>query len=94
MPPMMRLYHAITRDEAYLEATLATTAKYDTFTADQLTLLRQSRPARQALQKSNQDIALALLRSDYMLDEPSGKLLQVEMNTIASSFASLSAITT
>jgi Eukaryotic glutathione synthase, ATP binding domain len=36
---------------------------------------------------------LALLRSDYMVDEPTGALLQVEINTISASFASLSALT-
>ena len=32
----------------------------------------------------------APLRSDYMVDEPSGSILQVELNTIASSFGCLS----
>jgi glutathione synthase len=35
---------------------------------------------------------LAVNRSDYMLDEPSNTLLQVELNTIASSFGPLSAV--
>ena len=47
-------------------------------------------------------VTLGVLRSDYMLDEPRAvatgdltpKLLQVELNTIASSFASLSSCTT
>jgi hypothetical protein len=38
-------------------------------------------------------VELGLLRSDYMVDEPTGALLQVEVNTIASSFACLSALT-
>ena len=36
---------------------------------------------------------VGLLRSDYMVDDPTGKLLQVEVNTIAASFACLSALT-
>ena len=38
-------------------------------------------------------IELGLLRSDYMVDAPSGAPLQVEINTIAASFACLSALT-
>jgi hypothetical protein len=38
-------------------------------------------------------VELALLRSDYMVDEPSGALQQVEINTISASFACLSART-
>jgi len=36
-----------------------------------------------------QEIRLGLHRSDYMLDIATGKLLQVELNTISSSFAGL-----
>jgi glutathione synthase len=39
-----------------------------------------------------QEVALGVLRSDYMLHEPGGAmrgLLQVELNTISSSFGSL-----
>ena len=38
-------------------------------------------------------VEVGLLRSDYMVDAPTGKLLQVEVNTIAASFACLSALT-
>lgn len=40
-----------------------------------------------------QDIQLGLHRSDYMLDMATGSLLQVELNTISSSFAGLGALT-
>jgi hypothetical protein len=40
-----------------------------------------------------QDIQLGLHRSDYMLDMATGSLLQVEVNTISSSFAGLGALT-
>jgi hypothetical protein len=36
-----------------------------------------------------QDIRLGLHRSDYMLDKATGGLLQIELNTISSSFAAL-----
>lgn len=36
-----------------------------------------------------QRFALGLHRSDYMLDMPTGRLLQVEINTISSSFVGL-----
>ena len=39
-------------------------------------------------------ISLGIHRSDYMLDAPTGRLLQVELNTIASSFGALSSLTT
>ena len=37
-------------------------------------------------------ISLAITRSDYMLHEPTGIMLQVELNTIASSFGCLSSL--
>eukprot|EP00798_Chlamydomonas_sp_ICE-L_P018243 gene18243-24694_t len=40
------------------------------------------------------NVTLGIHRSDYMLDAPSGKFLQVELNTIASSFGCLSSLTT
>lgn len=39
-----------------------------------------------------QDIRLGLHRSDYMLDLATGDLLQVELNTISSSFAGLGSV--
>ena len=40
---------------------------------------------------SSQPLTLGLHRSDYMIDAATGRLLQVELNTIASSFGCLSA---
>ena len=37
---------------------------------------------------------LGLLRSDYMVDAETGALLQIEINTIAASFAGLSTLVT
>jgi len=90
-PLFNRLVDAVARDEEYLESVLAGAARSDTFTAQLLEVLRQSRPARQALAAAGTDeIALGIHRSDYMLDVPSGGFLQVELNTIASSFGCLS----
>jgi len=44
--------------------------------------------------KFYQEIRLGLHRSDYMLDEKTKSLLQIELNTIASSFAGLSNLVT
>lgn len=41
-----------------------------------------------------QEIRLGLHRSDYMLDEQTKSLLQIEMNTISSSFPGLSCLVT
>jgi hypothetical protein len=41
-----------------------------------------------------QEIRLGLHRSDYMLDMATGNLLQVELNTISSSFAALGSLVT
>lgn len=67
-------------------ATLAETIKGDAFTNRlfQIYLLHGGPKAKQALQ-------LGIHRSDYMLDESSQRLLQVELNTMASSFGCLSA---
>jgi len=50
--------------------------------------------ARNARRTSGRDIALAINRSDYMLHVPTSSLLQVELNTIASSFGCLSTLVT
>ena len=88
----MRLFNLLTdrvaSDEAYLEKTLEKAAKYDEFTARLLSLLTQTRAARKTIPQ----ISLGINRSDYMLDAPSGGFLQVELNTIASSFGCLSSI--
>lgn len=42
--------------------------------------------------RSGRDLSLAINRSDYMLHSPTSSLLQVELNTIASSFGCLSSL--
>ncbi|GAX73563.1 hypothetical protein CEUSTIGMA_g1014.t1 [Chlamydomonas eustigma] len=92
MPLFNRVIDRVAADEAYLERTLAAAAKFDDFTRRLLQLLVATRSARQAL--AGGEIALGINRSDYMLDEPSGGFLQVELNTIASSFGCLSSLMT
>ncbi|KAI8475146.1 MAG: glutathione synthetase [Monoraphidium minutum] len=92
MPRFNDLVDAVARDEEYLEATLAQAAAHDAFTGRLLQLLRDSRTARRKLAEG--EVVLGIHRSDYMLDAPSGGFLQVELNTIASSFACLSTLTT
>ncbi|KAJ9512241.1 hypothetical protein QJQ45_012796 [Haematococcus lacustris] len=89
------LVDAVAQDEGYLEQVLSAAARHDDFTGRLLSLLRDSRPARQALAAAGRPApSLGLHRSDYMLDAPSAAFLQVELNTIASSFGCLSALTT
>lgn len=85
------LVDRVARDEMYLEDTLAQAAALDPFTGRLLHLLRDSRPARRRW--AGREVVLGVHRSDYMLDAPSGGFLQVEVNTIASSFACLSTLT-
>eukprot|EP00891_Asterochloris_glomerata_P000176 jgi/Astpho2/176/fgenesh1_pg.00004_%23_70_t len=84
------LVDRVSRDAEYLQRVLAPAAEFDDFTARLLEIHRQTRQLRQ--QRQGQQVVLAINRSDYMLDEPSSTLLQVELNTIASSFGCLSTL--
>jgi len=90
-PHFNALVDAVARDAAWLDETLAPAAKADAFTRRLLELRETC--------DSPQKASLGLLRSDYMLDAPggdmedgSGRALQVELNTIASSFDCLSTV--
>ena len=78
---------AVAADPGWLETTLAPAAAAgDDFTARLLALRRATARTPET------DLALAITRSDYLTDAPSGgTLLQVELNTIASSFGCLGA---
>lgn len=91
MTAFNELVDAVASDEAYLQNTLAAAAQHDDFTAKLLGVLTETAAARQ--QCKSQKVVLGIHRSDYMLDAPSGTFLQVELNTIASSFACLSTLT-
>lgn len=92
MPLFNQLVDAVAADEAYLAATLAPAAAQDDFTARLLRLLVDSAPRRAELAAAGRAVVLGVHRSDYMLDAPSGGFLQVELNTIASSFGCLSTL--
>jgi len=87
-PTLSRVVDRVSRDAAWLEATLAETVRSDAFTARLWRLYEEV--------ANPQTLRLGLLRSDYMLDEKDdhheggARSLQVEINTIASSFGCLS----
>ena len=93
-PAFGRLVDCVARDAAWLEDTLKETAASDEFTRKLLELRRET-----DAKGLKQTCSLGLLRSDYMFDAPgsnaedgSGRALQVELNTIASSFGCLSTV--
>ena len=81
---------AVSRDEEHLRHVLEPAARHDDFTARLLQIFNATADARAA--RSGQDLSLAINRSDYMLHSPTSSLLQVELNTIASSFGCLSTL--
>eukprot|EP00884_Botryococcus_braunii_P010644 jgi/Botrbrau1/19581/Bobra.0035s0064.1 len=90
MPLMNSLADAVSKDDDYLQMTLTPAGKYDPFTAQLLRIHADTRQVR-ASRRTHQ-LVLAINRSDYMLDQSSARLLQVELNTIASSFGALSSL--
>ena len=87
-PLFGKLVEAVSQDISWLSRTLADAAESDEFTRNLLTLCE-----RVQREGSTQWARLAILRSDYMLHQPreeEGQLLQVELNTISSSFGGLS----
>ena len=85
------LVERVSRDVSWLAQTLRDAAAGDDFTKRLLKLCAQVQR-----EGGSQQARLAILRSDYMLHEPEGsgvpgscRLLQVELNTIAASDASL-----
>lgn len=80
----------VAQDDGYLLQTLAAAAVYDDFTARLLQVFKETAAVRAAQQGSER--VLAITRSDYMLHQPTNSLLQVELNTIASSFGCLSTL--
>ena len=106
--PFGRLTAAVAADAEFLRTTLAGACASDEFTARLFALfdLTRGQKARtpptarcssadvaRLRQAPSHGVEVGLLRSDYMVDAPTGALLQVEVNTIAASFACLSALT-
>jgi len=94
-PLWNRLVDAVARDTEWLHGTLANAAQADPFTRRLVDMSR----ALHAPPGLRQRTFLGIHRSDYMLHEPEGtgpsdaRFLQVELNTIASSFGALASKT-
>ena len=84
-PHFAALSDAVSRDDAFLREHLAGVIRTDDFT-ERLWRVYESCGA----QAGRHPVELGILRSDYMLDVPSGLPLQVEVNTVSTSFMSLS----
>lgn len=85
--PFNRMVDRISRDTAFMYEALEGVVGSDAFTAN---LLRISKAVNFHETGLRQKIALGFHRSDYMLNEADGNMLQVELNTISSSFGVLS----
>ena len=87
--PFNVLVERFASDPVAIKETLAAAAKQDEFTRDLIrvydAVLGGPRPS---VARKN----LAVNRSDYMMDQQSQRLLQVELNTISSSFGAQSTI--
>ncbi|XP_020211701.1 glutathione synthetase, chloroplastic [Cajanus cajan] len=88
-PIFNHLVHRVSSDATFLHESLFRTKKADEFTSRILDI-----HSKMLQINKKEEIQLGLHRSDYMLDEKTKSLLQVELNTISSSFASLSNLVT
>ncbi|KAK4379003.1 hypothetical protein RND71_000865 [Anisodus tanguticus] len=84
-PIFNELVDRVSQDGEFLQQSLSRTKKVDPFTSRLLEI-------HSKMLKINkiEEIRLGLHRSDYMLDEKTKLLLQIELNTISSSFSGLS----
>eukprot|EP00762_Andalucia_godoyi_P005711 ANDGO_06470.mRNA.1 Glutathione synthetase len=84
-PAWSILVDRISRDHDFIKRSLEQVVKYDDFTARLLSLLSEKSP-----QRVQSEVRCGIHRSDYMLDHPTQKLQQIEINTISASFGALS----
>ncbi|KVI08510.1 ATP-grasp fold, subdomain 2 [Cynara cardunculus var. scolymus] len=84
-PIFNELVDRVSLDGKFLQDTLSRTKKVDAFTSRILDI-----HSRMLQIGKKEDIRLGLHRSDYMLDEKTNLLLQIELNTISCSFSGLS----
>ena len=82
------LVDRISQDADFLQETLSAVSETDPFTAKLLALYNEIYVEKQDFHPAAQADRLGLFRSGYMLQQ--GQIKQVELNTIASSFAGLS----
>ncbi|RYR52518.1 hypothetical protein Ahy_A06g027428 isoform B [Arachis hypogaea] len=86
-PLFNELVDRVSLDGKFLQESLSRTKKVDEFTSRLLDI-----HSKMLEINKKEDIRLGLHRSDYMLDEQTNSLLQIELNTISSSFAGLSSL--
>ncbi|KAI4367867.1 hypothetical protein MLD38_016490 [Melastoma candidum] len=88
-PIFNELIDRVSLDGKFLQDALSRTKKVDAFTSRLLDI-----HGKMMELNKKEDIRLGLHRSDYMLDEQTKLLLQIEFNTISSSFPGLSCLVT
>ncbi|KAL0452091.1 UNVERIFIED_CONTAM: Glutathione synthetase, chloroplastic [Sesamum latifolium] len=86
-PIFNELVDRVSLDAKFLQEALSRTKKVDVFTSRLLDI-----HAKMIDVDKKEEIRLGLHRSDYMLDEQTNLLLQIELNTISSSFPGLSCL--
>ncbi|WOH14397.1 hypothetical protein DCAR_0933916 [Daucus carota subsp. sativus] len=86
-PIFNELVDRVSLDGKFLQDSLSRTKEVDDFTSRLLDI-----HSKMLQMNKKEDIRLGLHRSDYMLDEQTKLLLQIELNTISSSFAGLSCV--
>ncbi|GAU11551.1 hypothetical protein TSUD_345420 [Trifolium subterraneum] len=88
-PIFNELVDRVSLDGQFLQESLSRTKKVDEFTSRLLDI-----HSKMLQLNKKEDIRLGLHRSDYMLDEQTKSLLQIELNTISSSFAGFGSLVT
>ncbi|XP_027188839.1 glutathione synthetase, chloroplastic-like isoform X2 [Cicer arietinum] len=88
-PLFNQLVDRVSFDGFFLQQSLSKTKKADEFTSRLLDI-----HSKMLQINKKEDIRLGLFRSDYMLDEKTKSLLQVEMNTISTSFSGVGCVIT
>ncbi|GAV63215.1 GSH_synthase domain-containing protein/GSH_synth_ATP domain-containing protein [Cephalotus follicularis] len=86
-PIFNELVDRVSLDGRFLQDSLSRTKKVDVFTHRLLDI-----HSKMLEMNKKEEIRLGLHRSDYMLDEQTKLLLQIELNTISSSFAGLTSL--
>ncbi|XP_020404312.2 glutathione synthetase, chloroplastic isoform X3 [Zea mays] len=86
-PIFNELVDRVSLDGEFLQAALSRTKQVDEFTSR----LLEIHDKMMSINKK-EDIHLGLHRSDYMLDSETNSLLQIELNTIPSSFPGLGSL--
>ncbi|KAK7397238.1 hypothetical protein VNO78_18405 [Psophocarpus tetragonolobus] len=88
-PIFNELVDRVSLDGQFLQESLSRTKKADEFTSRLLDI-----HAKMLQINKKEDIRMGIVRSDYMIDEKTKSLLQIEMNTISTSFALIGCLMT